>query len=882
MVKVSEIRINYQKNPTGIEQIGQIGWKILSDQKNVFQKGYELQIAEEARFENLIYSSGNVNSSESAHIEIAGIDEKLASLKKYYIRVRIDTTAGKSNWENGYFVTALIPPEKWNAAFITIESESDSKESRGSYLRKEFCINRKIKKAYACATALGLYQLYLNGRRIGEDEFTPRWTSYNKHLLYQVYDVTDDLKEGKNAAAAHIGAGWYKGDMGYSRIRNHYGTKTAFSGFFRIEYEDGSIEDICTDKTWKGEKSPVVFSEFYDGEIYDSNLEAAGWNDTLCEASDWSMIHTLSFNTDVLHAQSGCTVRKMEKLPVEKLIITPKGETVLDFGQELTGWVEFLIDGKPGDKAVLHFFEVLDRNGNVYRDNLRTAKQTVTYICNGKGNAVYHPNFTFQGFRYVHIAEFPCEVKKERFTACSIHSNMENTGYFSCSNEHLNQLHHNILWGMKDNFLDIPTDCPQRDERLGWTGDAQIFSRTASYLMDTYTFYSKWLKDLAEDQLPEGGVPHVIPDIVTGKSSEDPLMKDGEHSASAWADAAVIVPWVLYTMYGDKRIIRKQYNSMKAWIEFMKSNSKGNIWNYKVQMGDWVALDAEEGSYFGATPNDLTCTAFYAHSTELFSKMAAAIGEKQDAQDYSCLAEDIKQTYRKRFFDENGRLTVQTQTAQILTLEFGLAPEGYKENVVKDLLELLKKENGHLVTGFVGTPYFCHVLSENGCCKEAYELLLKEDFPSWLYQVKMGATTIWEHWDGIKPDGTMWSADMNSFNHYAYGAVGEWLYRVMCGIDFEEQYPGFEQFKIEPHIGGGLHFACAEYESIYGRIRSRWERSNNTVRLEAEIPCNTSATIRLTQARNIREKGGLEFQYEKGCYTARTGAGKYEIVFETD
>ena len=458
---------------------------------------------------------------------------------------------------------------------------------------------------------------------------------------------------------------------------------------------------------------------------------------------------------------------------------------------------------------------------------------------------------------------------------------MEPAGQFECSNPEINQLHHNVLWSMKGNFLDIPTDCPQRDERLGWTGDAQIFCRTAAYLMDTYTFFRKWLVDVAADQTEDGGIPHVVPDILIRNCAQDPLLKDGDHSASAWADVSVILPWTLYLMYGDTGVIRAQYQSMKGWIDYMRSHADGNIWNYRFQFGDWVALDAEEGSCLGATPNDLTCTAYYAYSTGLFARMAAVIGNKADAMEYMRLHEDIKKTYQDTFF-ENGHLKAQTQTAHILTLHFGLVPEEYRQNVIGDLLALLEKENGHLVTGFVGTPYFCFALSQNGHTKEAYELLLKEDFPSWLYQVRQGATTIWEHWDGIRPDGSMWSPDMNSFNHYAYGSVAEWLYRAAAGIDTSAEEPGFKRAVISPHIGGGLDYVKSSYESMYGQIRSDWKTDGHTVTLDIRIPCNTTAEIRLADAAEIIDNGGLVFDEaapDAHSRTASAGSGTYRIVY---
>ncbi len=881
MAEIANISINYQQAPIGIEDIFQLGWEIHSEKRAVLQKSYQLELVQDATFEEILYDSGIVESDESAHVILDLGADVLQPLKKYWIRIRIVTTDGEeSGWKESSFVTAYPKGTQWDANFITIETEEDREDSKGFYIRKNVCVQKKVKEAYACTTALGLYHFYINGKKVSEDEFAPGWTSYNKHLLYQTYDVTAYLQEGENTLGALVGAGWYKGVMGFMHYRNNYGSRAAFFAQILVTYEDGSIDRFVTDENWQGEWGPVLFSEIYDGELYDARDEIDGWSRNDCVYADWKSVHRVGFDCSVLSAQSGAKVRKMTRLPAKELIVTPQGDTVIDFGQNLTGWVEFTVKGKPGDQVVLNCFEVLDADGNVYLDNLRAAKQTVTYVCNKEQEVTFHPNFSYQGFQYVRVQEYPGTINLDNFTAYAVHSDMEMAGSFTCSNPDLNQLHHNILWGMKGNFLDVPTDCPQRDERLGWTGDAQIFCRTASYLMDTYTFFTKWLVDVAADQTEDGGVPHVVPDLLIGRSAGDWLTEQGEHSAAAWADVAVIMPWTLYLMYGDKEVIKKQYPSMKAWIDFMQRHAVGNIWNYKLQFGDWVALDAEEGSYFGATPNDLTCTAYYAYSTKLFSKMAAVIGKEDDAKKYGMLYKEIVKTYQKTFLCENGHLNVQTQTAQILSLYFDLVPQNCRATVTEDLLKLLKKEKGHLVTGFVGTPYFCHALSQNGHTKEAYELLLKDDFPSWLYQVKQGATTVWEHWDGKKPDGTMWSPDMNSFNHYAYGAIGEWLYRVAAGIECDEAQPGFKNSIIAPHIGGGLSYLNASYKSIYGRIVSNWKKEGTCVTLHIEIPCNTTAELRLSNVKELKESAGLCFVKEKDMLSAKVLSGSYDILYE--
>ena len=884
MLKATSITMEYLKDPVGLPGMPWFGWILESDRRNVAQRGYQLQIARDRAFEKIIYDSGWVESSESVHVRAEGT--ALESLTRYFVRVRVRDGEEESAFsETASFVTAILRQEEWKAEFISAETLQDKDNSKATYLKKEIVLDGDVESAYVCTTALGLYHFYLNGRKVGRDELTPGWTSYRKHLCYQTYDVTELLKKGRNMVGAMVGAGWYKGKMGFLLLRNNYGEQTAFLMQMKVRYRDGREEWFVTDESFLGHDAPVTFSEIYDGEEYDARMEIPGWNEVSGEErkpqDGWRAVRTVEFPRKALTAQAGCKVTMMDELPAAAVLKTPGGDTVIDFGQNLTGWVHFQVRGIRGSVARLKCFETLDAAGNVYTDNLRSAKQEITYICSGEGEEEYHPHFTFQGFRYVQILSWPCEVKARDFTAYALHSEMEQTGTFSCSHPLVNQLQHNILWGLKGNFLDIPTDCPQRDERMGWTGDAQIFCRSACYLMNTYTFFRKWLVDVAADQTPEGGVPHVVPDIISGKEEDDWLLSQGTHSAAAWADVAVINPWTMYLTFGDKTILEEQYESMKKWIEFMRSHSEGNIWNYRLQFGDWVALDAEEGSYFGATPNDLTCTAYYAYSTGLFVKIAKVLGREEDAREYGALRDRIVETFQKTFFKEDGSMTAMTQTAHIVALYFGLVPERFREQTAAKLVELLKARDGHLVTGFVGTPYFCHALSRNGYVKEAYSLLLKEDFPSWLYQVKMGATTVWEHWDGLKPDGTMWSPDMNSFNHYAYGAVGEWLYRAVLGIEIDEEEPGYHHVIISPQTGDDFEFARGGYDSPYGRVAVDWEQSdkNGGRTLHITVPHNAYATILLEDGAQVIEAPELTFKKTERGMEADCGSGQWMVRY---
>ena len=880
MLNITKIYMDYEENQSGITHVPQFSWILESDKRNVIQSSYELQIAKDAAFDEMVYDSKVAESSASAHIlpEVA-----LESVTRYYVRVRVSAQGETTDWKETTFVTGLMDNSQWKAAFITAEEETDADNSKGTYVRKAFTLKGKVKEAYACTTALGLYNFYINGKKVGTDELTPGWTSYLKHLCYQTYDVTEYLKEGENAMGAMLAAGWFKGKMGFDglvRRRNHYGKNAAFLAQVTVRYEDGSQEILVTDTSWTGADSPVVFAEIYDGEIYDARKEIEGWAEAGTPGGEWRPVRTVDYDMSVLAGQGSGKVAEMDEVKPKRIFKTPEGDTVIDFGQNMTGHICVTAEGKAGDVIELDCFEVLDAAGNVYIDNLRGAKEALTYTFAKNGKITYEPHFTFMGFQYAKIVSFPGEPQLSNFTAYTTHSKMERTGFLECSNQDINQLAHNILWGLKGNFVDVPTDCPQRDERLGWTGDAQIFCRTACFLMNTYNFYRKWLKDVEADQTPEGGVAHVVPDIISGNEGDNWLLMQGTHSAAAWADVAVINPWTMYLTFGDKEILKEQYESMKGWINFMKNHAEDYIWNYKLQFGDWVALDAEEGSYFGATPNDLTCTAYFAYSTGLFVKIAKLLGNEEDVKEYSDLYDKIVDKFQRTFFDEKGEMTAQTQTAHIVALYFGLTPEKYKEQTINGLLRLLDKENGHLVTGFVGTPYFCHALSQNGHVKEAYDLLLKDDFPSWLYQVKRGATTVWEHWDGLKPDGTMWSADMNSFNHYAYGAIGEWLVRVAAGIEADEERPGYKHSVIFPRLGGGLTWLKGEYDSVYGPVKSFWEDKGDTAVLHVSVPVNTTATICLDGAKAVKDADGPIFHKEEGYMAAEAGSGEYTVVFE--
>lgn len=684
----------------------------------------------------------------------------------------------------------------------------------GTVYLKNFRCAAKAEKAILKITALGVYEAKLNGERVGDFILAPGWTSYLNRLQVQSYDVTNLLKT-ENSLEVTVGQGWRaianKRDgsdfLGYR--------DTALIAELTIVYADGTAESIVTDSSWTARESKLRYTNIYDGDIYDATFKAGSARHCIC----------VDLEKDMLIPQEGEKIVEHERMPALQVIKTPAGETVIDFGQNMTGYVEFRIKGTPGAQATISHGETLDRDGNFYNANYRSADAQIKFICDGEEH-IYKSALTFFGFRYIRLENWPDEVKKENFTAVVVHSDIRRTGYFECSDETVNKLFKNIIWGQKSNFLDVPTDCPQRDERLGWTGDAQVFVRTASLNFDVKRFFKKWLHDLAADQGRDGCVPHVIPNIF-----------DDMGGSSAWSDAAVICPWEIYRTYGDKKILEDQFDSMKAWIDWMRERSENGKRSGGSHFGDWLGLDSPEGSYKGATPEELIATAYYKYSTELFIKAAHALG--RDVAEYENIPAEAAAAFRREYM-ENGRVKNATQTGCVLALCFDITDD--RAATATQLNELVKRA-GHLETGFVGTPYLLHALSDNGYAETAYDLLLRREYPSWLYPISKGATTVWEHWDGIKPDGTMWSTDMNSFNHYAYGAVADWMYGAAAGINSDPDRPGFEHIIFRPVTDRRLDFVKASIDTRRGTVASEWRRENGRIKYIFTVPEGCCASV---------------------------------------
>ncbi len=687
---------------------------------------------------------------------------------------------------------------------------------------KNICIDKSVKKAELAITALGVYEVYINGKRVSDYIFAPGWTNYEQRLQYQTYDVSDFFAGGDNLIEVTVGNGWFRGKIVHNKKR--IDAAPTMVACLDVTYDDNESECFYSDLSWKCRQSNILFSDIYDGEIYDADFQ-----DESVE------VKRADGNRSVLIPQEGEIIKEHERFSAVLEFVTPKGERVLDFGQEITGYVELNVNAKKGDIISLSFAEVLDGDSNFYNDNYRDAKCIYKYICRD-GEQTYKPHTTFYGFRYIRIDSAPDNITADNFTAIAVYSDIRKTGKIECGDANINRLMKNVEWGQKDNFLDVPTDCPQRDERLGWTGDAQVFIKTASYFYDVKKFFEKWLNDMITEQRFDGMIPGVIPDVY-------PVTVYGHTTSPAWGDAAVICPWILYEMYGDKNILKKYMPMMKKWIAYIENSTiEENLWIGHNGYGDWLGLDAELDAYRGATSQDFIGSAYYCHDLDIMRKALNELGECENP--YEEKYKISREAFMKRFPKYN------TQTEYALVLRFGLTDE--KKKCAEELAETVRSNGNHLTTGFVGTPHILFALSENGMAKTAYDLLLQEDSPSWLYSVKKGATTIWEHWDGIKDNGEFWSTDMNSFNHYAYGSVAEWVFCEAAGINITT-----DGITIEPHPDARLGHLNAEYDSRFGTIKSNWNYDGDTIIYNIEIPCK--AFISIGDTKKYCEKGKYTF-----------------------
>lgn len=728
---------------------------------------------------------------------------------------------------------------------------------------KSFSVKGEVKSATVHLSAVGTYVATINGKKIGKQVLAPGFTSYTHRVQYQTADVTDAIA-AENEIVLTVAPGWAVGSIGYANSKKVYADHIRAACELELTMADGSVTYIRGDETWEVSTTEVTFSDIYHGETVDKTAEIRLLGNAELDDDAYPLI-----------PQEGADIVEQETLAPIALITTPKGEKVIDFGQNMTGYVSLKIKGKRGERVVLSHAEVLDKDGNFYRENYRQARALLTYVLSGEEDT-FKPGYTFFGFRYVRVDEYPEQkIDLNAFRAIVVHSDMKRTGRFACGDAQINQLYHNIIWGHKSNYLDIPTDCPQRDERLGWTGDTQVFCRTAAINYDIRKFFTKWLGDLRAEQKENGAVAGICPERWANSY--------GTRIAAGWGDVATIVPWTLYELYGDKKILEDNFELMRRWVEYMHgAGPEEFLWLGGYHYGDWLAMDAGEDSYVGATSNDLIASAFFAYSTELLIRAGEVLGK--DMTEYKTLYANVVKAFRE-YFMENGMPkkeefpyteiiqpgkkpvdTVRqgvTQTAIVLILHFNLCTEEERPALADKLEELIHNFGDKMSTGFLGTPYILHVLSGHGKQELAEKLFFNEENPSWLYSVNHGATTMWEHWNSIKEDGSFWSTKMNSFNHYAYGAVADWMYGVICGVQTDKEKVAYEKIRLAPHPIRRLGFAKCAIDTVRGRLESHWYYTADRICFEFTVPEGTEAEIVLPGGFSETVVGGSH------CYSVK-------------
>jgi alpha-L-rhamnosidase len=894
------LKCEHRLDPLGIdERAPRFSWAFESEGRSQVQSAYHILVADSEENldaeENLLWDSGRVESNRSVGIEYEG--EALQSGSRCIWKVRVWDGADNPSPYSGpaVFEMGMLERWDWGDAWISLgegppqDVEPPSGDeyddvslglSPSSYLRKEFRPEKPVRRGRLYATARGIYEMYVNGERVGEYVLAPGWTDYRKRIQYQTYDVTGLLAEGQNTLGAILGDGWYAGFVGFDPKHRgaHYGSRAHLLAQLNVEYEDGTTYTVVSDGSWKSSTGPILYSDLLVGESYDARKEMAGWNEPGFDDSEWYPVRVGGVESAALIAQPDEGVRVTEEVLAKSVTEPESGVYVFDMGQNMVGWVRLKVGGEAGTEVTLRHAEALNPDGTIYTTNLRFARATDRYVLRGGGEEVYEPRFTFHGFRYVEVTGYPGEPPLEAITGRVVHSATPPTGIFECSSPMVNKLQSNIVWGQRGNFLSIPTDCPQRDERLGWMGDAQIFVRTAAFNMDVAAFFEKWMIDVEDAQSPEGAFPDVAP--LFGDRSEAFLKK----GSPAWGDAGVIVPWTIYKTYDDTRIIERHYDAMGRWMEYLREANPDLLRRTKLgnNYGDWLSPKGDH------TPKDLLATAYWAYDARLMAEMAGAIGRREDAKGYEDLFEGIKGAFNETYVAKDGRIKGDTQTCYVLALHMDLLPEELRPAAAEHLVAAIEREDWHLSTGFVGVGYLCPVLTETGHSDVAYRLLGNETYPSWGYTIRNGATTIWERWDGWTEENGFQSPNMNSFNHYSLGSVGEWLYRYVAGIDLDPQTAGYGRIIIRPHPGGGLTYARGAYDSVRGKIVSAWSIEGDQFNLRTTIPPNTTATVHVpvTGDTEVSESGKpVEhaddvkiLNMDEGEVVLAVGSGDYEFV----
>lgn len=783
----------------------------------------------------------------------------LASRERAEVCVRVwgATDAEPSEWSPASAVeTGLLSAGDWVATAIAPGWEEDPEsDRRPPLLRHSFFLNRPVASARLYVTAHGLYEMEINGSRVGDDALSPGWTVYGQRLRYYTYDVTDQLAEGENAIGAWLGDGWFRGRIGFhGGHANLYGDKVALLAQLHVTCDDGSTTVIATDESWKASLGPVLFSSLYKGERYDARELPAGWSQAGFNDAGWQPVVGVDRNPATLVAPEGPPVRCTGELRPVSVWTSPSGKSLLDFGQNLVGRLQITVNGEAGSTVTIRHAEVL-QDGELCTRPLRGADATDTYTLAGGGRETWEPRFTLHGFRYAEIDGWTGGDIGGNVVAHVYHTDMERTGWFECSDPDLNRLHDNVLWSMKGNFVDIPTDCPQRDERLGWTGDIQVFAPTASFLYDCSGMLSSWLKDVAAEQMPDGTVPWYVP-VIPGGSHWTPI-----RPGAVWGDVAVLTPWTLYERFNDRQVLAEQYESAKAWVDLLdRLSGPGHLWNTGFQLGDWLDPTAPpEDPTQAMTDGHLVATAYFAWSARHLAKTASVLGKSDDELHYLGLSQAVAEAFAKEYIQPDGRMSSDAQTAYALAIVFALFPdEERRQRAGQRLAELVGEGGNRIGTGFAGTPVISDALTAVGAVNSAYDLLLEKECPSWLYAVRQGGTTIWERWDSMLADGRINPGEMTSFNHYALGAVADWMHRVVAGISPLE--PGYRRILFRPQPGGGLSFASARHETPYGMASISWRSTGVGHSVTIEVPTGASARVELP-GQEPREVGSGRFEY---------------------
>ena len=839
------------KNPLGFyNATPTFSWKLPVSEAVLSQSAYQIVAASS---KNLlpnnpdIWDSKKQESAQSTFVEYQGV--ALASRQKVFWQVRFwNQDKKESKWSAiNSFELGLLHNSDWKAKWTGLNTAKDSIKGvrnflmhRPQYLRKDFELSSEVTSARLYITAKGVFDVHINGKDVSDDVLSPGWTPYNKRIETLTYNVTDFITAGKNAIAIELASGWHSGRISRGKaVYNNFASPKMLCQL-EVTLKDGTKKIIVSDETWKGTTNgPIRLAGLYDGEVYNANLEIPNWKNTTFKDASWETTETEMIADNVkLEPKRHETVKITEVLEDIEIVSATKSAVVYDMKQNMLGVPKVTVPMKKGDTLTIRFSEMLLSDGTFYTTNYRSAKSTDYYIAAKDRVIEWMPKFTFHGFQYVELSGFDTSKKPTTNWIKGLvqHSDIKKNGSFTSSHKKLNQLQSNITWGLRDNLLDVPTDCPQRDERLGWTGDAQVISPTAMFNFDTHAFWTAWLQSMRETQSEhsDGLIPVIIPDVL-----------QNNNASSGWGDACVIIPWDIYNSTGDKKVLEENYEMAKKWVGYYESHAKDYIPNIH-SFADWLQPYPEKSGKVGNrgdTPKDFVNTAYFAHSAHLISKIAEVLGNKEDENKYKDLYKNIAAAFETKFFDEDGRFKneKQTQTSYLLAIYFELLKPETKVKAEKYLLEAIKKADNHLGTGFLGTPILPKVLDDMGEIELMYEILFKETYPSWFYSINQGATTMWERWNSYsKVDGYN-PQSMNSLNHYAYGAVGQWMYERIAGIS--SLAPGYKKIKIAPIPSQPLTSASADVQTVYGKVSSSWKIENNTFYLDVVIPPNTTAEI---------------------------------------